>query len=183
MSVAQVLINIVNAFYIKPIERIVSRNTFAYGFCGGLNMTLDIIWYYLIYHYVVAEQYIYIGNQCISPHIASLCIVFPITFFTGFWLNRHVAFRVSHLASRKQLMRYALSVAGSIVINYVCMKLFVELFMFWPTPSKMLTTIVSVVYSYLVARYYTFADKSTTNNSTDRENDSTNVEDNSTDTQ
>ncbi|MBR5852762.1 MAG: GtrA family protein [Alistipes sp.] len=183
MSVAQVLINIVNAFYIKPIERIVSRNTFAYGFCGGLNMTLDIIWYYLIYHYVVAEQYIYIGNQCISPHIASLCIVFPITFFTGFWLNRHVAFRVSHLASRKQLLRYALSVAGSIVINYVCMKLFVELFMFWPTPSKMLTTIVSVVYSYLVTRYYTFADKSTTNNSTDRENDSTNVEDNSTDTQ
>ena len=183
MSVAQVLINIVNAFYIKPIERIVSRNTFAYGFCGGLNMTLDIIWYYLIYHYVVAEQYIYIGNQCISPHIASLCIVFPITFFTGFWLNRHVAFRVSHLASRKQLLRYALSVAGSIVINYVCMKLFVEVFMFWPTPSKMLTTIVSVVYSYLVARYYTFADKSTTNNSTDRENDSTNVEDNSTDTQ
>lgn len=183
MSVAQVLINIVNAFYIKPIERIVSRNTFAYGFCGGLNMTLDIIWYYLIYHYVVAEQYIYIGNQCISPHIASLCIVFPITFFTGFWLNRHVAFRVSHLASRKQLLRYALSVAGSIVINYVCMKLFVELFMFWPTPSKMLTTIVSVVYSYLVARYYTFADKSTTNNSTDRENDSSNVEDNSTYTQ
>lgn len=183
MSVAQVLINIVNAFYIKPIERIVSRNTFAYGFCGGLNMTLDIIWYYLIYHYVVSEQYIYIGNQCISPHIASLCIVFPITFFTGFWLNRHVAFRVSHLASRKQLLRYALSVAGSIVINYVCMKLFVELFMFWPTPSKMLTTIVSVVYSYLVARYYTFADKSTTNYSTDRENDSTNVEDNSTDTQ
>lgn len=165
MSVAQVLISIVNTLYIKPIERIVSRNTFAYGFCGGLNMTLDIIWYYLIYHYVVAEQYIYVGKLCISPHIASLCIVFPITFFTGFWLNRNVAFRVTHLASRKQLFRYALTVAGSLAINYACMKLFVELFMFWPTPSKMLTTVISIVYSYLVARYYTFADHSTADNS------------------
>lgn len=129
-------------------------------------MTLDTIWYYLIYHYVVAEQYIYVGKLCISPHIASLCIVFPITFFTGFWLNRNVAFRVTHLASRKQLFRYALTVAGSLAINYACMKLFVELFMFWPTPSKMLTTVISVVYSYLVARYYTFADHSTADNST-----------------
>ena len=106
MSVAQVLISIVNTLYIKPIECIVSRNTFAYGFCGGLNMTLDTIWYYLIYHYVVADQYIYVGKLCISPHIASLCIVFPITFFTGFWLNRNVAFRVTHLASRYQLRLY-----------------------------------------------------------------------------
>lgn len=162
MSLSQVLIKVVNALYIKPIERVISRNTFGYGLCGGLNMTLDIIWYFLIYHYVVAESFIYVGALCISPHIASLCIVFPITFFTGFWLNRNVAFRVAHLASRKQLVRYALSVAGSIVINYACMKLFVEVFMIWPTPSKMLTTVVSVVYSYLVARFYTFRDDSGT---------------------
>ena len=77
-----------------------------------------------------------------------------------------MAFRVTHLASRKQLFRYALTVAGSLAINYACMKLFVELVMFWPTPSKMLTTVISVVYSYLVARYYTFADHSTADNST-----------------
>lgn len=119
-------------------------------------MMLDTLWYFIIYHYVVAERFIDIHFILISPHISTLSIVFPITFFTGFWLNRHVAFRVTHLKSRRQLVRYLLSVVGSLAINYVCMKLFVEVFNIWPTPSKMLTTAICVVYSYLAARFFTF---------------------------
>lgn len=156
MWLAQRLINIVDALYIKPLRGLISRNLFGYGLCGAVNMTLDIVWYFLIYHYVVRESYFDLGFVVISPHILSLFIVFPITFFTGFWLNRNVAFRVTAVDSQKQLFRYALSVVGSILINYVCMKLFVEVFNIWPTPSKMLTTIISVCYSYLMARYVTF---------------------------
>lgn len=154
--IAERLIRIIDWLYIKPIERIVSRDTFGYGLCGAANMMLDTLWYFIIYHYIVAERFIDIHFILISPHISTLCIVFPITFFTGFWLNRHVAFRVTHLKSRRQLVRYLLSVVGSLAINYVCMKLFVEVFNIWPTPSKMLTTAICVVYSYLAARFFTF---------------------------
>ena len=156
MWLAQRLISVVDALYIKPLHGLVSRNLFGYGLCGAVNMALDIVWYFLIYHYVVCESYVDLGFVVISPHILSLFIVFPITFFTGFWLNRHVAFRAAKVSSGKQLWRYALSVVGSILINYVCMKLFVEVCAIWPTPSKMLTTVVSVCYSYLMARYVTF---------------------------
>lgn len=156
MWLAQKLINIVDVLYVKPLHRLISRNLFGYGLCGAVNMSLDIVWYFLIYHFVVRENFVDLGFVVISPHISSLFIVFPITFFTGFWLNRHVAFRTTMVSSRKQLFRYALSVAGSILINYVCMKIFVEVCGIWPTPSKMLTTIVSVCYSYLMARYITF---------------------------
>lgn len=158
MNVAQLLIRGIDLLYIPQIRKIVSRDIFGYGICGGANMVLDTLWYFVLYHYVVYEQFVDLGIVVMSPHIATLCLVFPITFFTGFWLNRHVAFRVTHLRSRRQLVRYALSVVGSIVINYVCMKLFVESFHLWPTPSKMLTTVISVVYSYLAARYFTFRD-------------------------
>lgn len=158
MNVAQLLIRGIDLLYIPQIRRIVSRDIFGYGICGGANMVLDTLWYFVLYHYVVCEQFVDLGIVVMSPHIATLCLVFPITFFTGFWLNRHVAFRVTHLRSRRQLVRYALSVVGSIVINYVCMKLFVESFHLWPTPSKMLTTVITVVYSYLAARYFTFRD-------------------------
>ena len=154
--IAERLIRIIDWLYIKPIERVVSRDTFGYGLCGAANMMLDTLWYFIIYHYIVAERFIDIHFILISPHISTLCIVFPITFFTGFWLNRHVAFRVTHLKSRRQLVRYLLSVVGSLAINYVCMKLFVEVFNIWPTPSKMLTTAICVVYSYLAARFFTF---------------------------
>lgn len=156
MWLAQRLISVVDALYIKPLHGLVSRNLFGYGLCGAVNMALDIVWYFLIYHYVVSESYVDLGFVVMSPHILSLFIVFPITFFTGFWLNRHVAFRATKVSSGKQLWRYALSVVGSILINYVCMKLFVEVCAIWPTPSKMLTTVVSVCYSYLMARYVTF---------------------------
>lgn len=156
MWLAQRLINIVDALYIKPLRGLISRNLFGYGLCGAVNMMLDIVWYFLVYHYVVRQSYVDLGFVVISPHILSLFIVFPITFFTGFWLNRNVAFRVTAVGSQKQLFRYTLSVVGSILINYVCMKLFVEVFNIWPTPSKMLTTVISVCYSYLIARYVTF---------------------------
>ncbi len=158
--IARLMISLIDKLYIKPLESIVSRDIFGYGLCGAINMALDTLWYFTIYHFVVAENFIDIGVVVISPHIATLFIVFPITFFTGFWLNRHVAFRVTEYKTRGQLIRYAISVIGSIVINYICMKLFVETFDFWPTPSKMLTTVISVVYSYLAARYFTFVKES-----------------------
>lgn len=160
MSIAKVLISVIDRLYVKPIRVVVSREIFGYGFCGALNMSLDIVWYFLIYHFIVAERFIDLGVVVISPHISTLFVVFPITFFTGFWLNRNVAFRVAEYRTRRQLIRYALTVVGSIVINYVCMKVFVEALHIWPTPSKMITTAVSVIYSYLVARYFTFVRES-----------------------
>ena len=156
----QLLIRLVDWLYIVPFKRLVSRDIFAYGLCGGANMALDTLWYFVIYHYIVAERFIDLGVVVVSPHIASLIVVFPITFFTGFWLNRNVAFRATEYKSRGQLIRYAVSVVGSIALNYLCMKLFVEHLYIWPTPSKMLTTAVSVVYSFLSAKYFTFRPRS-----------------------
>lgn len=158
--IARLMISLIDKLYIKPLEPIVSRDIFGYGLCGALNMVLDTLWYFIIYHFVIAERFIDLGVVVMSPHIATLFIVFPITFFTGFWLNRHVAFRVTEYKTRGQLFRYAISVIGSIAINYICMKLFVEALNIWPTPSKMLTTVISVVYSYLAARYFTFVKES-----------------------
>lgn len=151
-----ILITLIDALYIPQIKSLISRDMFGYGLCGATNMALDTLWYFIIYHYIVAERFINLGFVVVSPHIASLIIVFPITFFIGFWLNRNVAFRVTHLDSRRQLLRYALSVVGSILINYLCMKFFVECLGIWPTPSKMITTVISAVYSFVAAKFYTF---------------------------
>lgn len=156
MRLAQAIGRLIDFFYVKPFSSIFSKQMFRYAACGGGNMVLDLMWYYLIYHYVVAERYIDLGLVVMSPHVASLVVVFPITFFTGFWLNRNVAFYATQFGSGRQLLRYALSVVGSILLNYVCIKLFVEVCGVWPTPAKALTTAVCVVYSYLAGRYFTF---------------------------
>jgi putative flippase GtrA len=159
MAIAEKISHTIDSLYFSKLEPVISRQLFRYGVCGATNMALDTLWYYVIYHYIVALRYIDLGIIVVSPHIASLIIVFPITFLTGFWLNRHVAFQVTAYRTRGQLIRYALSVIGAILLNYVLMKLFVEHCHIWATPSKMLTTVISSVYSFLSAKYFTFRTK------------------------
>ena len=156
MSLSSAITKVIDLFYIKPLRRVLSQQVFRYLACGGMTAVLDAVWYYIIYHYIVCEEFVDLGIVVVSPHIAALCVVFPITFFTGFWLNRNVAFRVTHISSLPQLAKYALTVVGSIALNYACMKLFVEVCGVWATPSKILTTAVCAVYSFLAGRYFTF---------------------------
>lgn len=156
MRVAELIGRLIDLCYVRPWSLLLSRTMFRYAVCGGANMVLDVVWYYVIYHYIVAERFFDLGFVVMSPHVASLVAVFPITFFTGFWLNRNVAFRATEFGSGGQLLRYAMSVVGSILLNYVCIKLFVEACNIWPTPAKALTTLVCVAYSYLAGRYFTF---------------------------
>lgn len=156
MSLSEKIAHCVDFFYIKPLPRLVSRQIFRYALCGAVNMALDLVWFFLVYHYVVSEQFIRIRELVISPHVASLLIVFPITFGIGFWLNRHVVFLATEQSEVGQLFKYALSVVGSLFLNYICIKFFVETCGVWPTPAKALTTMVCVAYSYLAGRYFTF---------------------------
>jgi len=159
MRAAELITKILDTFYIAPLRTLVPLQIYRYGVCGAANMVLDSIWYFVIYHFIVCKRFIDLGFVVVSPHIASLVLVFPITFFTGFWLNRNVAFRSSAVKSTTQMMRYALTVAGSVILNYACMKFFVETCGFWATPSKTLTTAITAVYSFLAAKYFTFRNR------------------------
>ena len=156
MSLSSLITKAIDLVYVKPLRRIFSPQVFRYLACGATTALLDAIWYYLIYHYIVCEEFVNLSFVVVSPHIAALCIVFPITFFTGFWLNRNVAFRATKTPSRPQLVKYALTVVGSILLNYICMKFLVESCEIWATPSKIMTTVICAVYSFLAGRYFTF---------------------------
>ncbi len=157
MRLADAMIALIDRFYIGPVRAFLPRQTFRYAVCGGLNyLLLDPLCYSLIYNYVIAHRYFDLGFVVLSPHIAALGVVFPLTFFVGFWLNRRVVFRFSPLRTPTQLGRYVVSVAGSIALTYGGLKFFVEVCGIWPTPSKVLTTGITVVYSYLMAKYYSF---------------------------
>ena len=156
MNIASLITRAIDCLYIPVVERFISKQIFRYGACGVLNLTLDAVWYFVIYNFIVAKQFVDLGFVVISPHILSLAIVFPITFFNGFWLNRHVAFRTTHISGVNQAVKYLLSVVGSLAINYIAMKLLVEHFNIWATPSKVITTLITTLYSYLMGRYVVF---------------------------
>ncbi len=83
-------------------------------------------------------------------------ISFSISFPMGFALSKYLVFPESNLKGRVQLFRYALLVSMCILLNYVFLKFFVEWCHFYPTPSKVLTTAIVAVFSYISQRNFTF---------------------------
>ena len=160
---AQIITKIIDFFY-PPFRKVMSEQLFRYAACGGGNLVLDWVLYFLIYNFVIGHEMIHLSfdichltyTQVITPHIATLCIVFPITLLTGFWLQKFVTFTQSELNSWRQLGRYILIVAVNLGINYFGLKLCVESLGWYPTPSKMLITLITVAISYLGQKYFTF---------------------------
>lgn len=160
---AQIITKVIDFFY-PPFRKLMSEQLFRYAACGGGNLVLDWVLYFLIYNFVIGHDLVnlqftifnYQFAQAITPHIATLCIVFPITLLTGFWLQKYVTFTASKLNGWRQLSRYIFIVAVNLAVNYFGLKLCVETFAWYPTPSKMLITLITVAISYLGQKYYTF---------------------------
>ena len=149
------IIRLIDLFYF-PVFRFIPNEIFRYAFTGGLNTAFDLFLYFIIYRYLLNMQIVDLGFVSISAHIAAFLIVFPVTFTTGFVLAKYVTFSASELRGRIQLFRYGVTVFGSIMLNYVFLKLFVEYFGWFATFSKAITTVIVVIYSYISQRYFSF---------------------------
>ena len=143
-------------FFYPFFQSFVPPETFRYAVTGGLNTAFDILLYFAFYNFILDKQNLDFGYFVISPHIAAFIMVFPITFTSGFLLAKYITFTQSVIRGRVQLIRYGITVSGSILLNYILLKFFVEHLRLWPTFSKGITTGIVVCYSYIVQRFYTF---------------------------
>lgn len=143
-------------FYVGPIKKILPKQTFRYAVCGGFTMVVGWILYDFLYNKLFDAQNLDLGFIVISPHVATLGACFPVTFTLGFLLNKHVAFKKATTRTQQQLVRYLLSVSGSLVLNYLLIKLFVEICHLYPTLGQIISTLLITVYSYLMQKYFTF---------------------------
>ncbi len=159
-ALSALIIKVVDGVYNtlpSQLSSLVSPTVFRYATCGVANyLVLDATLYYILYHYIIGGEIVPFAGFALSPHIASMVLVFPITLMNGFWLNRHIAFKASEKAAGKQLLIYIATIAGSLLISYVVMKLFVDVCGVWATPAKILTSLTTSLYSYLMARFVTF---------------------------
>jgi len=119
-------------------------------------MIFDWVLYFLVYHFVLHQQMLRIGFVPISSHIAALFITFPVTFLSGFLLQKYVTFTTSELRGRIQLFRYFLVLLANLLLNYLGLKILVEFVHIFPTPAKMIVTMFTTLFSYFSQKKYTF---------------------------
>jgi putative flippase GtrA len=143
-------------FFYPPFKKFMPIEFFRYGVTGAANLLFDWVLFFCFFHFVLRKQMLHLGFVTLSSHIAALALTFPISFLSGFLLQKYVTFTTSHLAGKEQIVRYALVVVLNLLINYFGLKLFVDSFGWFPTPSKMLITTIAVCVSYISQKKFTF---------------------------
>ncbi len=147
-------------FFYPPFKKVMPLQTFRYAACGGGTTALNILIFYILYNFILQKQIVHLSFVSISPHIAAYMIAFCITFPLGFYLSLFVVFPESEMRKRVQLFRYFLVVIICILLNYFFLKLFVEKFGWYPTPSLMITAVLVITFSYFSQRHFSFRKKS-----------------------
>ncbi|MDR0742756.1 MAG: GtrA family protein [Tannerella sp.] len=151
-------------FTYPPFRKFISPQLYRYGICGGANVVFDWVLYFFVYNFVIQYRDIDLRIVTLSPHIATLILIFPVITFSGFLLQKYVTFTASNRRGSIQLARYLMIVLINLLINYAGLKVFVDGFAFYPTPSKMIITLITVVCSYIGQKKFTFKTSSTSPN-------------------
>lgn len=151
----QLIIRIIDFFY-PPFRKIMPLQTFRYAACGGGNTLLGLIVYSVSYKYILKEQDLDLGFYAFKSHIAALFISFCVNFPLGFILMKYVVFNESNIRGRIQLFRYFIFFVFCLFLNYVLLKLFVEILGWYAIIAQIITTIIVVCVSYLTQKHFTF---------------------------
>jgi len=154
-SARDFILPIIDFFY-PPFRRIMNLQTFRYAASGGGNMVLGFLSYYISFKFIFHERDFHFGFYAFKAHIAALFISFIFTFPIGFFMSKYVVFSDSNLKGRVQLFRYFMICMFNLLLNYLFLKIFVEVFHIYPVMAQVMTIAIVVVFSYIAQRNFSF---------------------------
>lgn len=144
--------------WIYPLfSKLMDKQTFRYAACGGGNTIFDITIFTITNNLIFHQQIVHLGPFAFRSYIAAFIFTFPISFLSGFLLMRYVVFPESAKTKKRvQMTKYLSVVFVCIFLNYGFLKLFVEVFGWWPLPAKIATTFFVVMFSYISQKKFAF---------------------------
>lgn len=133
--------------------------TFRYAACGGGNMILGLVLYYIFFNFVFFQKYVNAFIVVLEPHNAALFLSGVCTFCVGFFLNKYIVFTSSNIQGRVQLFRYFLSFSTNLVLDYFLLKLFILVWHWDAFIAQIIATIILVTISYLTQKHFSFKEE------------------------
>ena len=157
MKLVSIIHRILDFFY-PLVKRLFDQTTYYYAVCGVGNLVLSWILFFVFFQYVFKKQFFHLDffNFTFSAYTLSAIACFLISFALGFVLMKYIVFTESGLKGRVQFFRYAVSAMISGLVSWVLLKLFIEVFNFFPSLANILASCLVVIVSYLLQRKFTF---------------------------
>ncbi|NCW87503.1 MAG: GtrA family protein [Chitinophagia bacterium] len=146
-------------FFYPLFRRFMPLQTFRYLVTGSTNTLIGIVVYFICYTYWFQGTVFNLGFYAFKAHSAALLASFMVTFPLGFFFSKFVVFSDSHLRSRIQLFRYLLICLFNLFLNYLLLKVQVEVLLIDPLLAQFVTVSGVVIFSYLAQRNFSFKRK------------------------
>ena len=143
-------------FFHPPFRKVMNLQTFRYAACGGLNMLLGFILYFISFKYIFRETTFDFGFYALKAHVAALVISFIFNVLFGFVLMKFVVFSDSDIPAGKQFVRYFMVCLFNLALNYILLKILVEYFHIYPVMAQTFTVLIVVITSYIAQRNFSF---------------------------
>ncbi|HEX2607841.1 MAG TPA: GtrA family protein, partial [Flavisolibacter sp.] len=147
------IFRVLDLFY-PLVRRFMPLQTYHYAACGGFNTFVNLFTYFISYNYILHKEVLDLGFIAFKPHIAALFIAFIISLPVGFYLSMYVIFQGSHLKKKVQFFRYFVVIIGCMIIDYIGLKLFVEVLGWYPTIAKTVNTVIVIIFNYFSQRHF-----------------------------
>lgn len=130
-----------------------------YAMAAGIATLVDVITYYISFHFVFSKKDLILFNQglTITAPIASLGISYSCGLIANFIITKFFVFNESNLRTRHQFVRYFIVAMAVLLLNYIAMKLLVEVMHFYPTLSRIISALGVGMLSYMSHKYYSFS--------------------------
>lgn len=146
-------------FFYPLCRRFMPLQTYRYLVAGSSNTLLGILVYIGSYQYVFKGTVFHFGFYALKAHSAALFLSFIVTFPIGFFLSKFVVFSTSLLRSRVQLFRYLMVCLFNLFLNYLLLKILVEILLMNVLIAQFLTVTGVVAFSYIAQRNFSFHSK------------------------
>ena len=146
----------IDRLYVRPLTRLMPRQTYRYLACGAVNFAITTVVYWVAFNFIFAKRNFDLGIVVVSPHIAALGLSLPISFLIGFWMQKNISFSGSPLRNRTQLMRYFLNAIVAALVTYGLDKLLVEVFHIFPTVAFMMIYLTTAVLGFVLQKHFAF---------------------------
>ncbi|MEY3324314.1 MAG: hypothetical protein RLZ11_628 [Bacteroidota bacterium] len=146
-------------FFYPLFRRFMPLQTFRYLVTGSTNTLLGIVVYFISYSFWFQGTVFNLWFYAFKAHSAALLASFMVTFPLGFFFSKFVVFSDSHLRSRIQLFRYFMICVFNLFLNYLLLKVQVEVLLIDPLLAQFFTVTGVVIFSYLAQRNFSFKNK------------------------
>lgn len=123
------------------------RKFIKFGTIGVLNTLVDLGSYYVINKMIGVGPYL---SQVLSFIIAAL---------NSFLFNKFWTFEKRNPVTRREAGRYLVTNIGYLTCSLLFMRVFIGVFALDPFVAKFPTAVFMVMFNYLMAKFWVFADK------------------------